>query len=113
MSDVNVEHKDGFVLARLSGELTATEGEGVINELHEYISGPEGRLAVDLSDLKLIDSTGLSLMMNLVTRARLAKGNVVLVSPSNFVSGVLEVTRLNTWFDICENVDEAAGKLKQ
>jgi len=59
----------------------------------------------------LIDSTGLSLLMSLVSRARLANGAIVLVSPTKFVKSIFAVTKLDTWFDMAESLDEAKAKL--
>ena len=47
----------------------------------------------------MIDSSGLSSLISLVTRARLTKGRVVLVSPSPFVAGIFRMTHLDHWYD--------------
>ena len=71
---------------------------------------PDSLLAVELSGLESIDSSNLSVLINLATRARLAGASVVLVAPSPFVRGILEVTRLITWFDVCDSVEDVAVK---
>ncbi len=106
--------KDGpFVIAHLSGDLKAADSEGVIESLHEYVAGKGLKLAIALSDVALIDSSGLNALVNLVNHARLGEGAVVLVGPSPFVSGIFSVTRLDTWFDICANMDEASRVFTQ
>jgi anti-sigma B factor antagonist len=109
--ELHVEQEGPFVVARLGGELTASTMEGVGEELHGLLSEPEPRLAIDLSGLQLVDSSGLGLLMHLVNRARMSAGAVVLVAPSPFVSGVFQVTRLNEWFDVCADLTEAGKKL--
>ena len=106
--------KDGpFVIAHLSGELTASDSEGVIENLHEYVAGKGLKLAIDLSDVSLIDSSGLNALVNLVNHARLGESAVILVAPTPFVSGIFSVTRLDTWFDICADLDEASRVFTQ
>jgi anti-anti-sigma regulatory factor len=53
----------------------------------------------------------LSCLIAIVTKARLGEGRVILVGPSKFVQAVLEVTRLDTWFEICPDFEEAARLL--
>jgi anti-anti-sigma regulatory factor len=45
------------------------------------------------------------------TRARLGQGRLILVNPSAFVRSILEVTQLDRWFEICDNLEEAANRL--
>jgi anti-sigma B factor antagonist len=111
MLEKKIDTSGPFVIAHLSGELTASEREGVVEELHEHVAGKGAKLAVDLSELALIDSSGLSALVSLVNHARLGEAVVVFVAPSPFVSGIFSVTRLDTWFDICPNMDEASKAL--
>ena len=64
-------------------------------------------MAIDLAGLSSINSTGLAELIAIVTRSRLTHGRVALVSPSPFVAGVLSVTRLDKWFDICTDLADA------
>ena len=101
---IEIDDNGPFTIARVIGELDAAEGERFTETLHEHASGEGAKLAVDLSGLQSIDSQGLSAMINLVTRSRLGQGRVVLVAPNAMVRGVLRVTRLDTWFEICETL---------
>lgn len=107
--DISCEHKGRYVVAHLGGALDSSTVEEFSNVLHQYAAGDAAKLAVEMSRLESIDSTGLSALITLVTRARLSQGKVVLVAPTALVRGVFEVTRLNDWFDLCENLDEAAA----
>ena len=111
MMDIQIDNSGPFTIARISGNLIGQDVVRFTEELQELVSGEGSALAVELSALDLIDSSGLAALMNLVTRARLSNGKVVLVSPSAFVAGIFNVTRLDTWFDICDTLDEAQQKL--
>ena len=111
MVSTHIEEQATIVVASLRGELTASQSEGFVEELHDHIDREKPRVALDLSEVTLIDSTGLSLLMTLVSRARLANGAVVLVSPTKFVRSIFAVTKLDTWFDMAESLDEAKEKL--
>ena len=109
--EIQVDSSGSFPVAKITGELSGTEVERFTDELHEFVAGQGATLAADLSSLDLIDSQGLAALMNLVTRARLSGGKVVLVKPSAFVKGIFHVTRLDTWFDICDSLEEAEKRL--
>ena len=111
MLELRIERGGTFTIARLAGELTALDVERLTENLSEVAYGEEARLAIELSGLRTIDSTGLSALITVVTRSRLTQGRVALVAPSPFVRGILSVTRLDGWFDLCENLEDAAKLL--
>ncbi len=107
MLNLQIDTNDRFIVAKVQGELGASESEEFTEALHEHAAGQGAKLAIDLTEAESIDSTGLSALISLVTRARLSEGHVVLVAPSPLVSGVLNVTRLDQWFDICDSLEAA------
>ncbi len=104
---------DGYHLVRCSGELRADDGALMVEQLQPLIAEHENvaPVVIELSEVTWMDSGGLSHLISLVTRARLAKSRVVLLSPSPFVSGVLEVTGLDCWFEIAKDLAEARKRL--
>lgn len=109
--DIQVDTTGPFAVARLSGELNAQHVDAFTEQLQEFAHGDGAQLVLDLSGLALINSIGLSAMINLVTRSRLSNGTVVLVGPTAFVRGILEVTRLDRWFEVFDSIEEAAQRL--
>lgn len=55
-----------FTVARVSGELAGSNAESLTEALYDHVSGSASKLAIDLSALQSIDSSGLSALMNLV-----------------------------------------------
>lgn len=108
-------HSDGerAVVARLSGELIASEVPDLTESLQEAATGHAARLAIDLSGLTMLDSSGLAALIQLTNRARLTSGKVVLVNPSPFVTGVFRTTRLDRWFDIASDLPAARMVLSE
>jgi len=111
--DLTIDNSGPFPVATLSGEWRATGEEGFQNKLHPLVAEAGARLVIDVSRLGMIDSSGLSELISVVTHARLARARVVLVAPSPFVAEVLETTNLNNWFEICADMEEAAGLLSE
>ena len=113
MLEIQVNDRGAFQVVRLGGELRAMDADRLDPTIGELALGEGARLAIDLSGLRLIDSSGLSALIHLVTRARLTRGRVVLVAPSPFVAGILDVTRLDRWFDVCATLSEADRQFRQ
>ena len=107
MLEIQVDRTRSFPLVRLNGALSGMDSEKLGEVLGELPYGDQARLAIDLSDLLSINSTGLAELIAIVTRSRLTHGRVALVSPTPFVAGVLSVTRLDKWFDICADMADA------
>lgn len=108
---ITIDDQGPFAIVRVTGQLTSQDAQRLTDEVHPLMRGRETRLAVGLAELETVDSAGLSCLIGIVTRARLEQGRAVLVGPSKFVRGVLEVTQLDTWFEICADFDEAAERL--
>ncbi len=94
------------------GELSGSDVETAGKTLAAATDSADARVVIDLSETKMIDSTGLGELMNCVTKARLRGGEVVLLSPTPFVSGVLSMTRLDHWFEIHDTLDAARRRFE-
>lgn len=108
-----IENEIGIHIIYLSGELIdknqATELSAGIDEL---ILGHNVKLVFDLSELKYINSSGLNVMINVLTRVRKSGGEVVITNVSKRVNELLIITKLNTVFTVTETVEKAISKLK-
>lgn len=109
--DLKIDTSGPFAVASLVGEFGMTDEAGVAQQLSEFVRTPNSRLAISLAETKQINSVGLSALITVVSRARLNGSRVVLVAPSTYVVRVLELTQLNRWFEIVDNLDAAAVSL--
>lgn len=67
------------------------------------------RLVIDLKQLLFIDSSGVGALVNALTVARKAGGDIKLANVPPHVRGVLEVVRLDKLFASFGSVDEAVA----
>ena len=110
MIELQVERDGPITIVRMIGELSGVDVEKAGKALAAATDSAEARVVIDLSETKMIDSTGLGELMNCVTKARLRGGEVVLLAPTPFVSGVLSVTRLDHWFEIHDTLDAVRSR---
>ncbi len=109
--DIQLDTSEPFAVARVIGELRADEAEVFTEALQELGCAENAALAIDLSGVTGIDSSGLGALVHLVARANVTHGRVVLVAPSPFVSGVLNATHLDQWFEIYDSVEDAGRRI--
>jgi anti-sigma B factor antagonist len=105
---VTFETLDGNVtLVRLEGRLDATAAPDLQNRLIAAIAEGKTRLAVDLSNVSFVDSTGLGALVFSLKAARRAEGDLRLVAPSAQAMKLLRLTTLDRVFRTGETPDRA------
>ena len=80
-------------------------------EVKETLSSalrPGRRIVVSLSELKVVDSTGLGVLIGVMKRAKEMQGEVVLAEPPANIQRVLDITGLSRVFTVYPSVADAA-----
>lgn len=75
--------------------------------LTRQLESGTNRLIVDLHEVEYIDSSGLSILISALKVADKTAGEVVLLSPTNGVRALIELTQLHQIFTIFENKHSA------
>ncbi|GAB3202364.1 anti-sigma B factor antagonist [Pontibacter aydingkolensis] len=108
------ELKDDILYLRLEGDLIAgTDTQQMIDAVDSEQDGKVLLCAVDLSNVRFMDSSGMGVLVSLLTKFRNRGGELVLIKPSNHIRKLLIVTKLNAIFTIAENDNFAAQFLKE
>jgi len=92
-------HGSAVVLA-VSGEIDVHTTPQLREALLGEISNDSPTVVLDLAGVTFIDSTGLSVLITALKRARSLGGDVRLRAPSHQVFKVLELTRLHQVFEV-------------
>lgn len=95
----------------LHGRVDAACAPALRQLLRGLVDGGRPRLVVDFSDVRFIDSSGISVLVTALKAARGAGGDVVLLRPNETVRGLLEVTRLHRVFLVFEDEADAVAAL--
>jgi anti-sigma B factor antagonist len=99
--------RDGTSVLSLSGELVFETARKVEKELRVIEERKPPTLALDLSGLSMIDSTGLALVVSADSRARGDGRRLVIVEGPDPVQRVFRMTRLDDRLDMVSSVDAA------
>jgi anti-sigma B factor antagonist len=68
-------------------------------------------LVIDLEKVRYISSSGLGLLITLLTKMKNAGGELFLTAPSEHVKKLLIITKLNGIFNLLDSVDEFTAQL--
>ncbi|AEG09449.1 STAS domain-containing protein [Shewanella sp. SP2S2-4] len=79
--------------------------------LLRHMENGTNRLIINLEEVKYIDSSGLSVLISALKYAQLHDGEILLLSPSDNVRSLIELTRLHQIFTIYECQDAAIAHL--
>jgi anti-sigma B factor antagonist len=116
-----VDEVEGVSSVALVGELDMAEVGGLETELARLEGQQPSLLVLDLSELSLVDSHGLSALLDTETRARRDGRRLVLVPPPDAVMQVFRITLLDQRFEWRHSseaesddpVAEAIGRLRR
>ncbi len=84
----------------------------MLYEIDRFIEKKEIRFVLNLTDLKYMNSTGLNILINVLTKSRKAGGDVAIFGLSPKVKELLVITKLDHIFNIADSLEEAVKKLK-
>ena len=107
------EWSGAMMVIRLDGDLTGGfSTQTMLDEVNEKIAGGTRLCAVDISQVRYMNSTGVDVLITLLTKFRNKGGEIVLVNPSEQVRKLLIITKLNAIFHLAASLEEAVEKLK-
>jgi anti-sigma B factor antagonist len=109
--DMTVTPHADHILVSIAGPLGEDAREAFRGQLHPLIGESGAKFLIDLSDVPRINSPGVGSLVALAADANTHGGRVVLCNPSSFVTVVLNVTRLNTFFEIAPTIEEGRQRL--
>ena len=110
---LTVSQRDGCKIFHMTGRLMDQKEADHMMEILEHELGDHRNLNVllDMSQLQYMNSTGLNILISVLTRTRKGGGEVLISGMSTRVRQLFIVTKLDTVFTIKNSVEEALATL--
>ena len=111
---MNYSHEivNGVLVLRLSGDLIGeNHGPELISIINDAINADVIFCAINIHDVRYINSSGIGVLITILTKFRNKGGEVVLVKPSESVEKLLIITKLSSIFTIVQDLDNALQEL--
>ncbi len=99
-NDITVIKFDGNILG-------GPEASELNNTLHKLIEGKKKKIVVDLSDVTLMNSSGLGMMIGGVTSMRNANGDLKIACASEKITSLFKITKINSVIELHNSVKSA------
>jgi anti-sigma B factor antagonist len=106
---INFTHtqKNELLTLNLSGDLIGeTGGTAILEVANQSIAKGIKKCVVNISDLRYINSSGIGVLITLLTKFRNKSGELYLMRPSDSVQKLLVITKLNAIFTIIQSEEE-------
>lgn len=111
--EYSFESESGAEVLVLSGNmLSSADNTEVLDLVRQHIEQGHNRFVINLHAVKFINSNGLGLLINILTKSRKAGGDAVLASVPDELARLLAMTKLNSIFATAANQHEALAHFK-
>lgn len=108
------EIKDNVLFLRLSGDLIGEDnGANILDKVNNAIQDNVRTCIVDISNLRYINSSGIGVLITILTKFRNKGGEVYLMKPSETVQKLLVITKLNAIFNIVQSEEEVLKTVRK
>ena len=102
---VSIKASGPWAILQIAGEIDLNTApklkEAIIGSLKDGFR----KIALDLTNVGFLDSTGLAAMVSGVRRANEASGGLVLINPNEHIQRILAVTDLGKIFPVFDNAE--------
>ena len=82
-------------------------------EVDKMISEGFNRFVFDLSNIKFVNSAGLNFLLSILTKVRIAEGEIVICGVPDQMKKLLLITKLESFFPLSANIQSAISQLKK
>ena len=101
-----------ILVLKLSGDLIGeNHGPELVSIINDAINDDIIFCAIDIQNVRYINSSGIGVLITILTKFRNKGGEVVLIKPSNSVEKLLIITKLNSIFTTVPNLEHAFREL--
>lgn len=108
-----ITEKEKYTLINLQGNLMEKNQAGeLLEEVNQFALKDARNFIIDLSEFKYMNSTGLNVLLNILSSARKAGGEAVICCVPEKIKTLLVITKLVNVFSVTDNEQLAAKALK-
>lgn len=109
----SAKETDGVLILQLDGDLIGeNNGPQLLEKTSEFIMKGIKNAIIDLGAVRYINSSGIGVLITILTKFRNDGGEVFLINPSEHVKKLLIITKLEAIFSVEESLEEAMVKIK-
>ena len=106
--------ENGIICIKLEGDVIGGPDARTLHDLiHELINQKKTRIILDLEKVELMNSSGLGILISVLTTVRKANGDLLLLNITDRIQNLLTITKLNSVFRVFGAFDQAKAHFNQ
>lgn len=107
-----IDQKGTHAIVHFAGRLMdKPAASGLIEQFEGLLKNNNNKIVFDYNKLEYMNSSGLNIMVNFLTKARNVGGDIAIAAVTDKISQLLVITKLNTLFKIHDDVDSAVASI--
>jgi len=106
---IDIKSEGSTTIISVHGDVDLSKSNELRSVLHPVLAAKPDRVVVDLGGVSFMDSSGVATLIEALQIAKRADIYFVLCSLTTGVRSIIELTRLDQLFMICDSREEAIG----
>ncbi len=112
--EYNIKKEGQIHIVTLKGDLIEkSQADQLMQDVNDIILNNHIRFVIDLGALKYLNSSGLTILIQILTKSRKAGGETAIANVGKRINELLVITKLNTVFTVSNSVEEAITQLNK
>lgn len=105
----DIQEKEKYALVHLKGNLIEkNQANDLLEEINQHLDKEASNFVIDLGDFKYMNSTGLNVLLNILSKARKSGGEAVICCVPEKIKTLLVITKLINVFSVVDSEEVAA-----
>jgi len=102
--EYQITEKDKYTLVKLKGNLIEkNQANSLMEEIDGIAEKENSRFVISLDDFRYMNSTGLNVLLGILSKARKSGGEAVICSVPDKIRNLLVITKLVNVFQVVDN----------
>lgn len=102
-----VKEKKGHTVIAMIGDLDLHSLQRAKDIVQKLVDAKKNRIIFDLEKVNYIDTSGLGFFIGTLRKLKDKQGDMRLVNPNAYISGIFNLINLNKMIDIYDDIAEA------
>ncbi len=104
------EENYGLIIFHVRGKMLGGADANQLNErIHQLLDESKNRFVLDLSEVDMMSSSGLGVLVSALTAVRNQMGDMKLAALPEKIHHILKITKLDQIFEIYDTVESAVS----
>lgn len=105
----DIKEKENYALVHITGNLIEkNQANDLLDDINQRLDKDASNFVIDMEDFKYMNSTGLNVLLNILSKARKSGGEAVICRVPEKIKTLLVITKLINVFSVVDSEELAA-----